>query len=108
MEQFPPSQAVAPVPPGSSGKEIALLRSLRARTLSSQPLQNPSALNASQSTSSPNAVNESGGATSAYDPRRLHSQVESLRREMEAVMERLRAEELVTGAPPSYAEGDGQ
>ena len=105
MEQFPPSQEVAPVPPGSSGKEIALLRRLRARTLSSQSLQNPLALNASQSTSSPNAVNESGGPTSAYDPQRLHSEVESLvRREME----RLHAEQLVTGAPPSYAEGDGQ
>ena len=124
IEQFPPSQAVAPVPPGSSGKEIA---QLRARTLSSQPLNNPSALNVSQSTSSPNvvndlpaldisqstsspnAVNESGQVTSMHDPQRLHSEVESLvRREME----RLRAEVLVTvapsGAPPSYAEEDGQ
>ena len=104
--QLPPSQAAAPVPTGLSGKEIARLR---AEALSSQTLPDPSALNVSQSTSSSNAVNEPGGTTSTYDPQRLHTEVESLvRREME----RLRAEVLVTeapsGAPPSYAEGDGQ
>ena len=100
MMQLPPEQAVAPAPTGLSGKDLARLRA------ETQPLLNPSALDVTQSTSSSNAVNESGRATSAYDPQRLHSEVETLvRREME----RLRAEELVIGAPPSYAEeGDGQ
>ena len=97
----PRSQPVAPVPVGLSGKELARLR---AEALSSEQSQNPSTSNLSQSTSSPNAVNESSGATSSYDPRRLQSEVDSLRREME----RLRTEGLVvTGAPPSYTEGDG-
>jgi hypothetical protein len=55
-----------------------------------------------ESTSSPNAVPESREAP--YDPRRLHSEVESLvRREMV----RLHAEGLVITAPPSYREGGG-
>jgi hypothetical protein len=59
----------------------------------------------SQSTSSPaNAVTESGEATSPYDTRRLHSEVESLRREME----QLRTEGLIIEAPPSHTEGDGK
>jgi hypothetical protein len=95
------SRPVAPAPVGLSGKELARLR---AETLSSEQSQNPSTSNVSQSTSSPNAVDESSGATSSYDPRRLQSEVESLRREMD----RLRTEGLVvTGAPPSYTEGDG-
>ena len=99
MTQLPPEQAVAPVPTGLSPKDIVRLRAENQSTL------NPSASNVTPSTSSSNAVNESGGATSAYDPQRLHSEVESLvRREIE----RLRAEELVIEAPPSYATGEGQ
>ena len=57
----------------------------------------------SQSMSSPNGVNDPSGATSSYDPLRLQSEVESLRREMEV----LRTAGMATGAPPSYTEGDG-
>jgi hypothetical protein len=92
----------APVPVGLSHKEIARLR---AGVLSSPQPRNfrISALNMSQSTSPLNAVTESG--ESPYDTRRLHSEFESLRREVE----RLRAEgsRAVVTAPPSYTEGDG-
>jgi hypothetical protein len=93
---------VAPVPVGLSDKEIARKR---AEALSyRQPHKLVSALNMSQSPKAEpplNAVTESG--ESSYDTRRLHSEFESLRREVE----RLREEGLVVGAPPSYAEGDG-
>jgi hypothetical protein len=95
------SRPVAPVPVGLSSKELARLR---AEALSFEQSHNPSTsdVDVSQPTS-PSAVNESSGATSSYDPRRLQSEVESLRREME----RMRTEGLVvTGAPPSYTEGD--
>jgi hypothetical protein len=95
------SRPVAPIPVGLSGKELARLRT---EALSSERSHNPSTsdLNVSQPTSSPSVANESSGAASSYDPRRLQSEVESLRREME----RMRTEGLVvTGAPPSYTEG---
>ena len=94
-------QPGTPVPVGLSDKEIARLR---AEGFNSQQSHNPevSSSNVLQSTSLPNAVPESREAP--YDPRRLHSEVETLvRREME----RLHAEGLVIAAPPSYAEGDG-
>jgi hypothetical protein len=87
---LPRSRPVAPNPAGVSSKEIARLR---AEALSSQASHNRSTSNVSQSASS--------GAASSYDPQRLHSEVESLRREME----RLRTE-VVVEAPPSYTEGD--
>ena len=82
---------------GLSDKEIARLR---AEALNS-PQPRVSASNISQPTSPPNAITESG--ESPYDTRRLHSEFETLRREVE----RLRADGLVVTAPPSYAEGDG-
>jgi hypothetical protein len=87
---------VAPILVGLSDKELARLR---ADTLSSEQSQNSSTSNVSQSTPSPNTGTGSGEATSPNDPRRLQSEVEFLRREME----RLRAE---GSAPPSYTEGD--
>jgi hypothetical protein len=85
------------VPVGLSGKEVARLRAEALR--SPQPHNFPAlALNTSQPTSSLNAVTES--RESSYDTRRLRSEFESLRREVE----RLRAEGLVVTAPPSYAE----
>lgn len=97
---FPRSRPVAPVPNGVSGKEIARLR---AEALSSQRSHTRSTSNVSQSTSSRIAGSGSRGAASSYDPQRLQTEVESLRREMD----QLRTEGLVIGAPPSYTEGDG-
>ena len=103
---LPRSRPVASVPAGLSGKAVARLRA-EALASGSSPRQsyNGSSPNVSrpESTSSPeNAVAESGEATSSFDTRRLHSEVESLRREME----RLRAEGVVIEAPPGYTEGD--
>ena len=96
---FPRSRPVASVPNGVSGKEIARLR---AEALSSQQSHTRSTSNMSQSTSSRTAGSGSRGPTSSYDPQRLQTEVESLRREMD----QLRTEGLVIGAPPSYTEGD--
>jgi len=96
------SRPAAPAPAGLSGKEMARWRA----ALSSQPQSeshNRSTLDMSQPTSSlANNVSESGERPSPYDSRRLHSEVKSLRREME----RLRAEGVIIEAPPSYPEGD--
>ena len=101
---LPLPRPVAPVPVGLSDKEMARLRS---EALSSpQPgphLLRVSTSNGSQSSSSssPNAVTESGEAVLPYG--RLHLEVVSLRREVE----RLREEGLLNAAPPSYdTEGD--
>jgi hypothetical protein len=100
---LPRSRPVAPVPAGLSSKEMARLREGALTSGSQLQSRNPSTPNVSQSTSSPaNAVTESGEANSPFDTRRLHSEVESLRREME----RLRAEGMIIEAPPSYTEGD--
>ena len=101
----PISRPATPVPVGLSDKELARLR---ADTLTSQQPNNPqgSTLNVSQPTvtSSQTAVVETDGTALPYDTRRLHSEFESIRREMD----RLRAEGLVIAAPPSYsAEGNG-
>ncbi len=98
-----PLQPETPVPVGLSDKKIARLR---AEGFNSPGWQSRnlgvSSSDVIRSTSSPNAVPEPREAP--YDPRRLHSEVESLvRREME----RLHAEGLVNGAPPSYTEGEG-
>jgi hypothetical protein len=97
---LPLPQPAEPVPVGLSDKEIARLR---ARTLGFQQSQTRSNVSQHEITSSPNPAAEHGHgeASSSYDTRRLQSEVESLRREME----RLRAE-VVTEAPPSYTEGD--
>jgi hypothetical protein len=95
---IPRSRPVVPFPPGLSSKEVARLR---AEALSSQAPHNLLTSNLPPSTSTSSAGSEPSGASS-YDPQRLHSEVESLRREME----RFRTEGLVVEAPPSYTEGD--
>jgi hypothetical protein len=98
---FPLPQPETPVPVGLTDKELARLRAEGLNSQQSRDL-GVSSSNVLESTSSPNAIPESREAP--YDPRRLHSEVESLvRREME----RLHAEGLVNAAPPSYREGDG-
>ena len=101
---LPPSRQVATIPVGRSGKEIARLRA-EALNSESQQSHNDPMPNVSSSTFSRNVGTEPSGATSLYDPRRLQSEVESLRREMERL--RTHTEGLSIGAPPSYTEGDG-
>ena len=97
---FPLPQPGTSVPVGLTDKEIARLRAEGSNSQQFRDL-GVSSSNVLQSTSSPDAVPES--RETPYDPQRLHSEVESLvRREME----RLHAEGLVVGAPPSYREGD--
>jgi hypothetical protein len=92
----------AKIPVGLSDKEIARLRTVAVS--SPQPHNfRISALNMSQYTSPLNPVTEFGEPPYRDDTRRLHSDFESLRREVE----RLREEGFVVTAPPSYAEGDG-
>jgi hypothetical protein len=95
-------EAETPVPVGLSDKELARLRAEGFNPQQSRNL-GVSSSNVLESTSSPDAVPESHEAPYDPSPRRLHSEVGSLvRREME----RLHAEGLVIGAPPSYREGD--
>jgi hypothetical protein len=97
---------VEPVPVGLSDKEIARLRAQTLGPGFQQP-QTRSNVSQPETTSSANAAIEYGEASSSYETRRLQSEVESLRREMDRLreIERLRAE-VVTEAPPSYTEGD--
>lgn len=97
-----PISRPAPVAVGLSDKELALFR---AEALTSQRPDNSRDLTSDVpwSTFSSTVVAETGGEALPSDTRRLHSEVESLRREME----RLRAEGLAIAAPPSYTEGNG-
>ena len=99
------SRPVAPVPAGLSSKEVARLRAEALAGGSPGQSHNGSSPNVSHSESRScpeNGVTESGEVTSPLETRRLQSEVESLRREME----RLRAEGVIIEAPPSYTEGD--
>ena len=87
-----PSPRVEPVPVGLSSKELARLRqdNLLSQSTDAQP-------------SDPllSATSELGVATSSSEARRLQSEVETLRREMEQLL----AERYEV--PPSYASEDG-
>ncbi|KAI9513397.1 hypothetical protein F5148DRAFT_990760 [Russula earlei] len=94
LHPTPSSSRERPVPPilvGLSSKELARLRS--------QQNANPPS-NEPQSTSSSTGVTVRNGTRRASETRRLQSEVESLRREMQ----RLRTERF--GAPPSYTSGN--
>jgi LPXTG-motif cell wall-anchored protein len=106
---LPRLRPVPPVPPGLSDKQLARIRT---EALSSQqtdshqspnsnqspdPSSNPSS---SQSSGSRSVVTEQSGVRSPTETRRLQSEVELLRREMQ----QLRTERFE--APPSYTEGD--
>ena len=100
---LPRSRPVAPVPPGLSDKQLARIRTeaLRRDALNSQQSNSPqSSSNSGQSSSSSTAATEQTRTRSSSDTRRLQSEVEILRREMQ----QLRTERFE--APPSYTEGD--
>ncbi|KAH9000738.1 hypothetical protein EDB86DRAFT_2906103 [Lactarius hatsudake] len=100
----PPSQraALAPVPVGLTDKELARLRSAAIRSPPTSHARTSSS--GSQPTVTyPSTIGTSEGSTSIPTPetRRLQSEVEFLRREMQE----LRAERFE--APPSYGTGGG-
>ncbi|KAH9020011.1 hypothetical protein EDB85DRAFT_2153324 [Lactarius pseudohatsudake] len=100
----PPSQiaALAPVPVGLTDKELARRRSAAIRSPLTSHARTSSS--GSQPTATyPSTIGTSEGSTSTPTPetRRLQSEVESLRREMQE----LRAERFE--APPSYGTGGG-
>ncbi|KAH9077812.1 hypothetical protein EDB83DRAFT_2514525 [Lactarius deliciosus] len=87
-----PSPRMVPVPVGLSSKELARLREDNSRSQSTDALTpGPSST----------AIIEQGIATSPLEARRLQSEVEALRREMQ----QLRVERFE--APPGYASEDG-
>ncbi|KAH8997959.1 hypothetical protein EDB92DRAFT_1837149, partial [Lactarius akahatsu] len=100
----PPSQsaALAPVPVGLTDKELARLRSAAIRSPPTSHARTSSS--GSQPTVTyPSTIGTNEGSTSTPTPetRRLQSEVEFLRREMQE----LRAERFE--APPSYGTGGG-
>jgi hypothetical protein len=88
-----PSSRVVPLPVGLSSKELARLRVDSSFTQSTDALSSGPPLT---------ATTELGVTTPSSDARRLQSEVESLRREMQ----QLRAERFE--APPVYHEDGGQ
>jgi hypothetical protein len=98
------SRPVEPVPAGLSKKEVARLRAEALARGSHRRSRNGSSPNVSRSESTSslaNAVTEPGEANPPIDDtRRLQSEVEFLRWEME----RLRAEGMIIEAPPGYTE----
>ncbi|KAH8978969.1 hypothetical protein EDB86DRAFT_3108313 [Lactarius hatsudake] len=87
-----PSPRMVPVPVGLSSKELARLREDNSRSQSTDALTpGPSSA----------AIIEQGIATSPLEARRLQSEVEALRREMQ----QLRVERFEV--PPGYASEDG-
>ncbi len=88
---LPPSQSAALVPVGLTSKELARLRSAATRS----PLAHP------RPSSSGSSTTEQSMATPPPDTRRLQTEMETLRREMQE----LRAERFE--APPSYGTGGG-
>jgi hypothetical protein len=87
-----PSSRAVPLPVRLSGKELARLREDNSRSQPTDALSPGPLLT---------ATTEVGVATSSSDARRLQSEVESLRREMQ----QLRAERFE--APPLYDHEDG-
>ena len=97
---LPRSRPVAPVPPGLSDKQLARIRTEALNSQQSSSHQSTSNSSPSQSSTSPIATTEQSRARSSSETRRLQSEVEILRREMQ----QLRTERFE--APPSYTEGD--
>lgn len=94
---LPRLRPVAPAPPGLSSKELARLRAEAQQTYTQHSSDTAAT---TQSSSSPTVFTAQSGVTSSSDTRRLQSEVESLRREMQ----QLRVERFEP--PPSYTSGD--
>ena len=95
---FTPTQSAVPVPVGLSSKQLAQLRTA---AMLSPPTHARSSSSGSQPTYPPTISVTDSSTTPTPDTRRLQTEVESLRREMQE----LRAERFE--APPSYGEGGG-
>ncbi|KAH9171796.1 hypothetical protein EDB89DRAFT_2096462 [Lactarius sanguifluus] len=98
---LPLSHSVTPVPVGMSSKELARLRSMAIR---SQPTHTWSSPSGSQPSNPPTTISTAERSSTATPPpetRRLQTEMESLRREVQE----LRAERFE--APPSYGAGGG-
>ena len=91
---LPRLRPVPPVPPGLSSKELARLRTEVQQTYTQH------SSDTTQSSATPTVYTARSGVTSSSDTRRLQSEVESLRREMQ----QLRVERFEP--PPSYTSGD--
>jgi hypothetical protein len=94
---LPRLRPVAPAPPGLSSKELARLRAEAQLTYTQHSTDTAAT---TQSSSTPSVFTAQSGVTSPSDTRRLQSEVESLRREMQ----QLRVERFEP--PPSYTTGD--
>ena len=96
------SPIAASIPIGLTGKELARLRSAPMVSTSSSHARSSSS--GSQPTSPPTISSaDQATATPTLETRRLQTEVESLRREMQQL--RVRAERFE--APPSYGDGGG-
>ena len=95
----PRPRPVEPVPARLSSKQLTRLRMEALSSQRSNGQSSSSSESPSQSTLPSTVVTSRSGATSTSDTRRLQSEVESLRREMQE----LRTERFE--APPSYSEG---
>jgi hypothetical protein len=115
---IPPSQNTASIPVGLSSKELAQLRSapmpsapMPSAPMPSAPMPSPpthphSTSSVSPQSTSPPTISITDGrlstATPTSDTRRLVSEVESLRREMQQLLAHAERFE----APPSYGDGE--
>ncbi|KAI9433035.1 hypothetical protein H4582DRAFT_2082848 [Lactarius indigo] len=98
---LPLSQNVAPVPVGLSSKELARLRSTVMRSPPARPWSSPSGSQTSNPPTTISTPERSSTATPPPETRRLQTEMEFLRREVQE----LRAERFE--APPSYGTGGG-
>ncbi|KAI9433016.1 hypothetical protein H4582DRAFT_2188438 [Lactarius indigo] len=98
---LPPLQSMAPIPVGLTSKELARLRSTAMRSPPDGHARTSSSGSQPAYPSTISTTEQSTTVTPTLETRRLQSEVDSLRREMQE----LRAERFE--APPSYGEGGG-
>ncbi|KAH8997962.1 hypothetical protein EDB92DRAFT_2111814 [Lactarius akahatsu] len=98
---LPLPQSVAPVPVGLSSKELARMRSTAMRSPPTHTWSSPSGSQPSNPPTTISTAERSSTTTPPPETRRLQTEMESLRREVQE----LRAERFE--APPSYGAGGG-